>query len=271
MCLVMLALGMHPDYPLVLAANRDEFHRRPTREAHAWPDAPGVVGGRDLEKGGTWLGVAGRGALAVVTNFRDPANRVTGGPSRGLLVSDFLTSSGTDAGTFVRDRTRPERGYDGFNLIAADAGGVWYGSNRGPVLELRRGLHGLSNHLLDTQWPKVRRTRARFEAALIHRHGTLVQSLFDALRDTDGVADDELPRTGVPLEWERRLAPPFIVSPDYGTRCSTVITIDRARQAVLTERTFDAAGAETGVRTLELTLERLPGQGPETVNARPAE
>lgn len=253
MCLVILALGVHPGLPLVLAANRDEFHRRPAASAHAWHDLPGVVGGRDLEQGGSWLAAARRGALAVVTNVRDPARRVTGGPSRGLLVRDFMAPDGLTAEAFVRERTRPEAGYDGFNLIARDGSGTWYGSNRGPGRQLHDGIHALSNHLLDTDWPKVRRTRQRFSAALHGPADHLTDRLLDALHDTTSAPDHELPSTGVPLEWERRLAPPFIVSPEYGTRCSTVVTLDGCGTLTLTERSFDPAGQATGTVRLTLT------------------
>ena len=136
MCLVILALGQHARYPLILAANRDEFHARPSAGLHAWPDRPGILGGRDLEKGGSWLAAARRGALAVVTNVRDPARRVTGGPSRGDLVSDFLGDDAALALRYVPDRCAPGLGYDGFNLIAVDRSGAWYGSNRGAVRQI---------------------------------------------------------------------------------------------------------------------------------------
>jgi uncharacterized protein with NRDE domain len=258
-CLVILALGQHPQYPLILAANRDEFHARPSAALHAWPDRPGILGGRDLEKGGSWLAAAQRGALAVVTNVRDPARRVTGGPSRGDLVSDFLGDDTALAAGYVADRCAPGLGYDGFNLIAVDRSGAWYGSNRGAVHRLGAGVHGLSNHLLDTDWPKVRRLRAAMQRVLEAGEPSPADALMVALSDRVDVPDEALPATGVPLEWERRLAPPFIVSPDYGTRCSSVALIDRDGVLTLTEHSFDPEGNLTDVRRMSVQLERPPG------------
>lgn len=259
MCLVILALGRHPRYPLILAANRDEFHARPSAALHAWPDQPGTLGGRDLEKGGSWLGAARRGALAVVTNVRDPARRIIGGPSRGDLVSDFLGDEMVAASGYVADRCAPDLGYDGFNLIAIDHSGAWYGSNRGPVHRLDAGVHGLSNHLLDTDWPKVRRLRTAMRRLLDSREPAPLDPLMVALSDRSAVPDEELPATGVPLEWERRLGPPFIVSPDYGTRCSSVALIDRDGVLTLTEHSFDPEGKLTDARQMSVQLERPPG------------
>lgn len=259
MCLVILALGQHARYPLILAANRDEFHARPSAGLHAWPDRPGILGGRDLEKGGSWLAAARRGALAVVTNVRDPARRVTGGPSRGDLVSDFLGDDAALALRYVPDRCAPGLGYDGFNLIAVDRSGAWYGSNRGAVRQLHAGVHGLSNHLLDTDWPKVRRLRAAMHGLLQAGEPSPAEPLMAALSDRVSVPDEALPATGVPLEWERRLGPPFIVSQDYGTRCSSVVLIDHEGMLTLTERSFDPEGHVTETRELSVQLEQPPG------------
>lgn len=255
MCLIVLALDVHPDLAFVLAGNRDEFHARPTRAAAPWDDRPDVVGGRDLEHGGTWLAVSRRGALATVTNFRDPANRVAGARSRGLLVGDFVTGD-EPADRYVPARVAEGRRHDGFNLVAADATGVWWGSNRGgEPARLGRGIHALSNHLLDTPWPKVRRLREGLADALGETsRDAVVDHLFDRLRDERPVPDADLPETGVSLDWERRLGPPFIVSPDYGTRSTTVVTIDRACGLRFEERSFGPDGRETGRAIHAFTL-----------------
>jgi uncharacterized protein with NRDE domain len=151
---MVIALGRHPDLPFVLAGNRDEFHARPTLAAHHWADRSGIVAGRDVEKGGTWLGVAARGAFATVTNYRDPGRRSANARSRGLLVSDFL--AGTERPTamdYVAHRVAEGDRHDGFILVAADASGIWYGSYRGGLRRLESGLHALSNHLIVTPWP----------------------------------------------------------------------------------------------------------------------
>lgn len=252
---MVIGLGRHPDLPFVLAGNRDEFHARPTLAAHRWADCPCVIAGRDIEKGGTWLGIAARGAFATVTNFRDPARRVADARSRGLLVSDFLGDAGRPtAMDYVAHRIAEGDRHDGFNLIAADASGVWYGSNRGGLRRLENGLYALSNDLIDAPWPKSERLRANAARALEGSADSLVDRLFDALSDQTPVTDDELPRTGVPIEWERRLATAFIVSPDYGTRSSSVVTVNRDGRLRFEERSFDASGAETGRVVIELLL-----------------
>jgi len=263
MCLIIVALGRHPQYPFVLAGNRDEFHARPTRSAHRWDDHPDIVGGRDLEKGGTWLAAARRGAIAAVTNYRDPARRQPLARSRGLLVSDFLSDpDACTAAQYVESRVAERNRHDGFNLIAADASGVWYGSNRGALQRLGAGIYTLSNHLLDTAWPKAERLRVATGVALTESAGTLADALFEPLKDRTPVADPDLPGTGVPLEWERRLATAFIVSPDYGTRSSTVVTIDRHGVLRLEERSFDASGLESGRVQLEMRLRDPIGAAP---------
>lgn len=255
MCLMVIALGRHPDFPFVLAGNRDEFHARPTLAAHRWVDRPGIIAGRDVEKGGTWLGVSARGALATVTNYRDPARRVPDARSRGLLVSDFLDSADhACANHYVAHRVAEGDRHDGFNLIAADASGVWYGSNRGGLRRLESGLHALSNHLIDTPWPKSERLRRNVARALEGSGDSLVDTLFDALADRTPVADADLPSTGVPIDWERRLSTAFIVSPEYGTRSSSVVTATHDGLLRFEERSFDALGAEAGRVVIDVRL-----------------
>jgi uncharacterized protein with NRDE domain len=253
---MVLALNRHRDLPFVLAGNRDEFHARPTLAAHRWADRPGIVGGRDVEKGGTWLGIAEHGAFATVTNYRDPARRIPDARSRGLLVSDFLGDpTRPTALQYVGDRVAEGDRHDGFNLIAADASGVWYGSNRGGLRRLGDGLHALSNHLVDTPWPKAERLRANAARVLDQPGASLVDALFEALADRTPVSDADLPRTGISIDWERRLSTAFIVSPDYGTRSSSVVTMNRDALLRLEERSFDAHGAETGRVVIDVPLD----------------
>ncbi len=263
MCLIVVALRRHPDFPVILAGNRDEFHRRPAAPAHRWLDAPDLVAGRDLEKGGTWLGVSQRGALAVVTNYRDPSRpRSATAPSRGAMVTDFLQGGAHTAESFLQGHAHPESAYDGFNLIAGDHTGLWYGSNRGDApRKLADGVHALSNHLLGTPWPKVRRLQQAMDDALAAQASRPVDAaLFAALQDRTAAPDHDLPDTGIGLEWERRLAPAFIVSPDYGTRCSTVLTIDRTGLAVLQEHTFAPDGRCIGRVRATVRMPVFPGQ-----------
>jgi len=232
-CLILVAWQLHPVYPLVVAANRDEFHRRPSAPAGPWPEAPAIRGGRDLEAGGTWLAVREDGRLAAVTNVREPG--VPQGPtSRGALPRAFLLGD-QQAGAFARGIRGED--YSGFNLLLADREELWWCSNRADApRRLEPGLYGVSNRLLDTPWPKVVKAKMRFEAAL--KHLPDLEPCFEVLADPAPAADGELPATGVPLAWERLLSSIFIQSADYGTRASTVVTRDLEGGFRLEERLF---------------------------------
>jgi uncharacterized protein with NRDE domain len=242
MCLVLIAVDSHPEYSLIVAANRDEFYDRPTAPAAFWAAAPSVLAGRDLRAGGTWLGVDRRGRLAAVTNYRQGQRESDAPKSRGHLVSDFLTS---DIGALEHmERIHREAGlYNGFNLIAGDAAGVFYYSNReGRIRVLAPGVYGLSNHLLDTPWPKVAATKTAFGALVSAGASDPITDLFVLLTNRDRASDDQLPTTGVGREWERLLSSAFIASDDYGTRSSTVVLVGRDGSIVFVERTFGPRG-----------------------------
>ena len=243
MCLVLIALNSHADYSLIVAANRDEFYDRPTAPAGFWADAPSVLAGRDLKAGGTWLGVDRRGRLAAVTNYRQGERESPAPRSRGRLVSDFLMAD-TGAPEYI-ERVRSEAGlYNGFNLIAGDDGGLFYYSNReGRVRNLGPGVYGLSNHLLDTPWPKVVSMKSAFGALLNGGASELTGDLFGLLSDRDRPADRLLPSTGVGPEWERLLSSAFIASDEYGTRSSTIVLVGRDGGIVFIERSFGRGGA----------------------------
>jgi uncharacterized protein with NRDE domain len=252
MCLVLIALDFHPDYSLILAANRDEFYDRPTASAAFWADAPSVLAGRDLKAGGTWLGIDRQGRLAAVTNYRQGEREPPAPRSRGRLVSEFLTED-TDAREHI-ERVHSEANlYNGFNLIAGDAGGFFYYSNReGRVRSLPPGVYGLSNHLLDTPWPKVASTKSAFGALLKEGAAELTEELFALLSDRNRPADSLLPSTGIGREWERLLSSAFIASDDYGTRSSTVILVRRDGHIVFAERNFGPRGVPGAEARFEL-------------------
>jgi len=255
MCLVLIALDSHPDYRLIVAANRDEFYDRPTEPAAFWVDAPWVLAGRDLRAGGTWLGVDRRGRFAAVTNYRQGEREPPAPRSRGCLVSDFLT---TDTGPLEHlTRVRSDAGlYNGFNLIASDAGGLFYYSNReGRVRTLTAGVYGLSNHLLDTPWPKVASMKTAFDALLNQGASDPTAGLFALLSDRNRPADDLLPSTGIGPEWERLLSSAFIASDDYGTRSSTVVLVGRDGGIVFIERTFGPRGAPGAQGRFDILVE----------------
>jgi uncharacterized protein with NRDE domain len=253
MCLILIAYRAHADYPLVLAANRDEFFARPTLAAAPWSESAAIVGGRDLDKGGSWLGVSAAGRLAAVTNIRDGSRRKTGTRSRGLLVTDFLLGT-LDPATFLRELDAARPLYDPFNLIVADGGEVYhYASVTEQARKLPPGIYGLSNDVLDTPWPKVEQGKATLGALLEAPREALVDGLFEALADTRQPPDESLPHTGVGRDWERVLATAFIRSPEYGTRASTVLLIDRGGEVSFFERNFDAAGGVGGTLAFHLS------------------
>ena len=245
MCLILVAWRVHPDYPLVVAANRDEFFARPTAPAAFWKDAPQVLAGRDLEAGGTWMGVTRTGRFAALTNFRDPAQNRSGAPSRGGLVADFLVGDETPQAFLERIAPHASR-CNGYNLLLDDGETLWWSSNMGgEPRRLEPGVYGISNHLLDTPWPKVGAGKTALAQALDSLPDD--EALFALLQD-DGIHPDEhLPRTGIPLDWERLLSSAFVKSPGYGTRGSTVLCIGRDGWVTFDEQTW-LPGAQRGQR-----------------------
>jgi uncharacterized protein with NRDE domain len=246
MCLAIVALDAHPRYRLLVAANRDEYHARAASLAAWGTDAHfiDILAGRDLEAGGTWLGVRRDGRFALVTNVREGRAHDPAARSRGELVPRILDAA-TPPERALRDITATQQRYNGFNLLAGDAAAVTWISNRSTETErYTGGIHGLSNALINTPWPKLSRTIARVQQwATVGDADTA--PLFAALADRAPVPDAQLPATGIAIERERLLSAPFIVSDRYGTRCSTVFTIDRGGHARLHERSFDANGRAT--------------------------
>ena len=239
MCLILLAVQKHPKYKLILAANRDEFYDRPSEPPHFWKDAPHLLAGRDLIASGTWLGITREGRIAAVTNYRDPASVKPDAPSRGKLVSDFLLSD-LDPLSHLEIIRREKERYNGFNLILGNRERItWYSNRSDKATPLLPGVYGLSNHLLDTPWPKVVRAKALFEKILHAGRQISTEALFRMLKDQTLPPDDRLPFTGVPIEWERILSPIFITSPTYGTRSSTVVLIDKENLVTFLDRTFN--------------------------------
>lgn len=244
MCIAYLSLGANPHWPIFIAANRDEFHDRPALAARPWPEAPQMIAGRDLSAGGTWLGFSQDERWALLTNFRDPDSHRKGVESRGRLVCDFLqgTVSAEEYTASIHSKTGQ---YNGFNLIVGQGVTAWYVGNHaasgGPV-RLKPGHYALSNHALDTPWPKVERLRYRLEALMPQAGPLSLEPIYETLRDGVRADDEALPRTGIPLETERLLSSIFIVSPNYGTRCSTIIALDERGKGIFSETTYDREG-----------------------------
>jgi uncharacterized protein with NRDE domain len=238
----------------LVAANRDEFHARPAAAAAWWADHPNILAGRDLEARGTWLGVTRTGRFAALTNYRDPQQpRRVDAPSRGALVVSLLDSNVPVAEGLAYLREVGDR-YNGFNLIFSDGERLGiYESMMGSGRELGPGIYGLSNHLLDTPWPKVEIAKSGLEAALRELPDTA--PLLALLRDDRPAPDAQLPTSGVSLEWERLLSSAFVRAKDYGTRCSTIIRIDARGRAYFEEWSWDSEGADAGQIRLQFELE----------------
>jgi uncharacterized protein with NRDE domain len=253
MCLLVLAIDCHPQFRLVIAENRDEFFNRPTEAARFWPETSDVLAGRDLERGGSWLGVTRTGRWAVVTNYRDFHHRRYSRLSRGGLVSRFLQAA-ESIEAFKTILEADDGHYAGLNFVAGNRDQVFYFSNTGGgSFNLGPGIYGLSNHWLDTPWPKVVGAKQGL-ARWVEEGSTDVGRLFDLLADRALAPDDQLPDTGVGLEWERALSARFIHRAEYGTRASTLYLVDRDENALFIEKSFDENGQEKELNEFSFTV-----------------
>lgn len=253
MCLIFLSLQEHPTYKVIIAANRDEFYGRKTAAASFWDDYPNIVGGRDMEAMGTWMAMTKQGKISLVTNYRDLSNINPNAPSRGQLVTDFLLEDLSPA-FYLQQVEAKGKLYNGFNLIAGSAEELYYYSNyKDGVEKIKPGLHGLSNHLLDTPWPKVTRGIEKMKAAL-STNDVDAGELFELLYDDQLAPDEKLPDTGVGLERERMLSSMFIKSPNYGTRCSTVLMVDRDDHVYFAERVYNLSTFEYTTKLFEFKI-----------------
>ncbi|UTA48114.1 NRDE family protein [Simiduia sp. 21SJ11W-1] len=271
MCLVFIAHQHHPQWRLIVAANRDELHARPTRAAGFWPEQPDWLGGRDLAAGGSWMALSRAGRLALLTNVRNPS-QPQGSRSRGELVTGYLASGQSPAGYLGGIDANQ---FTGFNLLVGQwlpdtthPGGHWQlhiGSNRTVAeglyqQQLKPGLHGLSNASLNTPWPKVATGKRALERLVASSPdpAQLKHSLWDLLADCSQAPADQLPDTGVGQTAERLLSSRFIVSPEYGTRASTLLLCDALGHVAFLERSFDRQGACTGEVSFNFALSEKP-------------
>ncbi len=256
MCLLVVAHRQHPKYRLIVAANRDEFHERPALPAAQWTDDETILGGRDLQGGGTWLAVNRAGQFAAITNVRTSRN-ITPIRSRGLIISDYLKKHGS-ATDFVDHLAKLGSSYEGFNLLASDSNSAaWYSNYSNETRGLEPGVYGLSNHLLDTPWPKVNRMKADFLAARALPEEALIEALFNALANEQTAPDKDLPDTGISREFEKVLSPVFISGESYGTRCSTIILISHSRELTFLERRFGPNKMQTGESSYKFELDSV--------------
>ena len=255
MCLIVVAFEIDSEYPLIVGGNRDEFHSRPTKDASWWSDQPDILGGRDLQAGGTWLAANRYGRFAAVTNYRDAYPARAGLRSRGHLVTEFLQDD-----TPPIDHLQSINGaeYAGFNLLVSDGAALAYLSNRDGVARgLLPGIYGLSNVTLDTSWEKVERSKSKLQG-LIADNAVNETSLLRLLGDRSKGPVTEVKSNRLPFATAHAITAPFVVLPDYGTRCSTVVLADRNGRWSFLERRFDSAGKKTGES--RYSYDRVDGQ-----------
>lgn len=253
MCLVVLGWQQHPDFPLIIAGNRDEFHARPTTAARWWADAPDIAGGRDLQAGGSWLALHRDGRIATVTNFRDAQKPSSKYRSRGHLVTEFLRS--TESPIDYLNAIEAEE-YAGFNLLVSDGATLAWLSNRGDGARvLSAGIYGLSNALLDSPWHKVVQSKLALQN-LIQCDKVNESELFRLLDDRGRASVAEVESSHLAFETAHAISAPFIVLPDYGTRSSSVVLLDSAGSWRFNERRFDADGNKTGESAVAFTAEK---------------
>lgn len=265
MCLILFSFRAHRHFPLVVAANRDEHYRRPAAPAGFWDDHPEIYGGRDLEKGGTWMGIHRNGRFAAITNYREGQPGAVAPRSRGELVSRFLTGDESAAHHFSTAAADAAE-YNPFSMIAGDITALSFYSNRGNGITLvAPGVHGLSNHLLNTPWPKVSRGIAVVEATrTVDDPDAISAVLFGLLADRTPAQDLLLPATGIPRQRERELSPPFITGEDYGTRTSTVLLVHASGDVFVHEKRYGAQGLPLGEDARAFRLQQADAAAPLT-------
>lgn len=237
MCLIVFAFNHHPEYPFILAGNRDEFYAREAREVHFWDTEPEILAGKDLRAGGTWLGISKRGEFGAITNYRDFKNPMEGPQSRGEIIPNILTQEGSVKKN-LHQLVQKSQEYSGFNLLSGNCDNLYYVNNiNGDIESVEPGIHGLSNAFLDTSWPKVENAKSEFKNAL--NTTTLDKDLiFEFLRNSETYPQPSLPDTGLSPEMEKAVSPIFIETDGYGTRCSTLLTIDSSGCVNFMEKTY---------------------------------
>ena len=242
MCLIFFAYDYHPNYHLILASNRDEFYSRPSEPVKFWDSHPWILAGQDLLMMGTWLGITKSGRFAALTNYRDPALQIENDESRGGLVLDFLNSAQSPE-EYLRKVAEKRERYNPFNLLVGNEGHLYYFSKiTAEISRLEPGIYGLSNHFLDTPWPKVEKSKRALADYISRQDWVEPDPIFEMLADPATALDQELPNTGVGLVWERLLSAVFVQGNNYGTKSSAVLLIDRNNQVFFQEKTFSYGG-----------------------------
>ncbi len=245
MCLIAFSYKTHPRYKLIVAANRDEFYQRPTRKAQFWVEEglPNILAGKDLKANGTWMGVSKTGKWGALTNYRDPSNIKENAPTRGDLVLDFF-KSGVSEQEYLQEIRKTAEEYNGFNLLIGNKDSLFHFSNQNNLItEVKPGIHGVSNALLDTNWPKLDHAKIALKDVTSNEDFSK-EELFNILKNSETAPDDKLPSTGIPYEWEKAVSSIFIKTDNYGTLCSTLLLVDYDGNAEFTERRYDSSTGE---------------------------
>lgn len=254
MCILFIAVNQHPLYPLIIAANRDEFHARPTQAAHFWENDNNILAGKDLTAGGTWMGINTKGAIAALTNIRAPGKERENAITRGELVANFINKNNTQ-NDYLQELRSTHDQYNGYNLLFGNIDQLQvYNSFEDTAYELEDGVYGLSNASLNSPWPKLDMGRSALANYCSHADILSHEHLFELLGNNLPAKDEELPDTGIPLELEKKLSSIFIISPEYGTRSSTILLVDKNQEVYWEERTFSNTGelTNTVVHSFEL-------------------
>ena len=250
MCLCFFSYKQHPEFELILIQNRDEFYLRPTEQAKFWGTLPDVLGGKDLKNGGMWLGMNRLGRIALVSNYRDPSLKKENANSRGILVRDYLFSCVSTKLYLERVLDELEK-YNEFNLIAGDTENLFYLSSRlKKVQRIAPGFYGLSNHLLNTPWPKLSKGKSRLEK-IISKEVFEHEQLFEIMHDNKKFPDDSLPSTGIDSKFEKELSSIFINTHKYGTRATTLVMIKRTGEVIFIEKSFGSSGEKIGEKQFQ--------------------
>lgn len=240
MCLISFAYKVHPLYKLVLVANRDEFYERPTRKAQFWKKEkhPNLLAGKDLKANGTWLGITTSGKWGALTNYRDPTKIRENPPSRGNLVLNYLIQN-TNPSTYLNEIRSNSTQFNGFNLLVGTLDALFHYSNiENKITQVTPGIHGVSNALFNTSWPKLDEAKKALHDVI--KHQTLnTAALFDILKNEQKPPVGQLPKTGIPMEWEKAVSSIFIKTENYGTRCSTVLLIDNNNLGTFIEHRYE--------------------------------
>lgn len=256
MCILFIAVAQHPKFPLIIAANRDEFHARPTQISEFWQQPSTLLAGRDLEAGGTWMGVTRNGRISALTNIRDPKRNVENAVSRGGLVTSYLTSSISNQ-RYTEELIETAEQYNGYNLLFGDIRSLnlsVFNNHTGQSQNMTPGYYGLSNASLDTPWPKIERGKLALADYCETHQDLYTDALFALLADQTKAENHMLPDTGVPSEWEKQLSSIFIQGETYGTRTSTLLFVDHDANLFWQEKTFNPSGKETADRTFEFKI-----------------